>query len=197
MAYLPLFFSLEGKHILLLGAGNIAEEKLRKLLNYTNSIDIIAKECSHSMQELIRLHGLSFTCKAYTSTDLSGYDIIIAAIDDIPLQENIYKEAKRNNILCNCVDLPKYCDFIFPAIVQKGDLQVAFSTGGTSPGLAKELRILFEQLIPDSIVGFLEEMKELRRSHPKGKERQQLLKTKAKAFIKKHFPQTKPTDLEE
>ena len=197
MAYLPLFFSLEGKRILLLGAGNIAHEKLVKLLNYTCDIDIIAKDYSSSVMELIKTHQLYFTCKEYEQSDLEGYDIIVAAIDDIALQKTIYENAKQKKLLCNCVDVPEYCDFIFPSIVQKGDLQVAFSTGGVSPCFAKELRIFFEKIIPESTITFLEEMKALRQSLPKGKDRQQLLKVKAKAFIQKHFPQTTPTDREE
>jgi precorrin-2 dehydrogenase/sirohydrochlorin ferrochelatase len=81
------------------------------------------------------------------------------------------------------VDLQQYCDFIFPSYVKKGDLTIAISTGGASPAVAKQLRIYLSKLIPNSIVDFLEQMKEYRKTMPKGKERMRFLDNKAKEFI--------------
>lgn len=94
---------------------------------------------------------------------------------------------KKNNKLCNTVDVVEYSDFIFPSIVKKGDLIVSFSTSGSSPAIAKYLRQIFEKIIPDEIENFLKEMKELREKIPKGKERQEILDKKAREFIEKHF----------
>jgi precorrin-2 dehydrogenase/sirohydrochlorin ferrochelatase len=90
-------------------------------------------------------------------------------------------------MLCNSVDSVDYCDFIFPSYTRKGALTVAFSTSGISPSVAKYLRRAIERTIPDSIADFLEEMKTLRASLPKGKERMKLLDAKAKAYIDKIF----------
>lgn len=187
MTYMPLLFSLEGKKILLVGAGDIAQRKLEKLLNYTTSISIITKECSSKMIKIIQKHNLLLINRSYEPNDIKEFDIIIAAIDNLDLQKSIYKEAKKYSKLYSCVDFPEYCDFVFPSIIQKGDLQIAFSTGGASPGIAKELRILFERLIPDEISTFLEEMKVLRKKYPKGKNRQKFFQDKVNAFVQKHF----------
>ena len=187
MTYIPLFFSLEGKKILLIGSGSIAQRKLNTLLTYTTSVDIITKECNDMMKDLIEKHDLLFICKAFEFNDLIGYDIVIACIDNLDLQKDIYKETRKNSQLYSCIDFPKYCDFIFPSVVQKGDLQVAFSTNGSSPSLSKELRVIFEKLIPDEVVEFLDEMKKLRSKYPKGEKRQMILKDKVKLFMNQHF----------
>jgi len=184
---MPLLFSLEGKKVLLIGAGAIGQRKLEKLLNYTSSITIMTKECSHSMKKIIHENKLILITKSYEPNDVKDYDIIIATIDNLDLQKSIYQEAKKYSKLYNCVDFPEYCDFMFPSIVQKGDLQIAFSTGGYSPGLAKALRALFERIIPDAVIPFLEEMKVLRKMHPKGENRQKIFHDKVNVFVKQHF----------
>ena len=123
--------------------------------------------------------------KDYEIGDAKGFDIVIAAIDDFALQESIYFETRNyNNTLCNCVDLQKYCDFIFPAYIKKGDLTIAISTSGSSPAFAKNFKEYLKNLIPNSVEDFLKEVKNLRSTMPKGRERMQFLDKKAKDYIK-------------
>jgi precorrin-2 dehydrogenase/sirohydrochlorin ferrochelatase len=132
---------------------------------------------------LIQQYNLTHYLKKYEKGDIKGFDIVIAAIDNFQLQEEIYLETRHYSCLCNCVDLQQYCDFIFPSYVKKGDLTIAISTGGASPAVAKQLRIFLSNLIPNSIVEFLEQMKNYRKTMPKGKERMQFLDQKAKEYI--------------
>ena len=145
---------------------------------------MISKSFNDHIENAIDEHVLKAFNKSYEADDLKGYDIIIAAIDDIALQEEIYHKTRELNCLCNCVDLPACCDFIFPSYVKKGDLTIAISTGGTSPAMAKHLRIYLSKLIPDSIVEFLQTMKSYRTTMPKGKERMEFLDKKACDYIK-------------
>lgn len=194
MAYFPAFIRFDDKKILLIGGGNIALEKLEKLLDFTSEIKVIATRFNEETQRIIQTHQLSYEEKKYEKEDIEGFDIVIAAVDDFVLQEEIFKHTRGKNILCNCVDLQKYCDFIFPSYIKRDDLTIAVSTSGASPAMAKQLRIFLSQLIPESIGTFLEQMKRYRKTMPKGKERMQFLDKKAQEYIqtwgKKHEEKT-------
>lgn len=183
MAYFPAFLKFDDKRILIVGGGNVALEKLEHLLDFTHNITLIAQEFNDAVMVLIQQHHLIHQQKSYEKDDISGFDIVIAAIDNFELQEQIYFETRGKNCLCNCVDLQKYCDFIFPSYVKKGDLTIAISTSGSSPALAKQLRIFLSKLIPNTVAEFLVEMKNYRKTIPKGKERMEFLDNKAKEYI--------------
>ncbi|XPV68079.1 MAG: precorrin-2 dehydrogenase/sirohydrochlorin ferrochelatase family protein [Halarcobacter sp.] len=185
MAYFPMFFSLDGKKILLIGAGYIGSEKLEKLLDFTKDITIIADFISEYVQTQARKYNIKVIEKKYSLGDIKGFDIVIVAIDDIKLQEQIYKECKKQNILCNCVDLQRCCDFIFPSYIKEGDLTVAISTSGSSPAFAKLFKRYIKEKIPEDISTFLKQMRALRKELPKGKDRMQLLEKKVKEYIKR------------
>ncbi len=185
MAYFPAFIRFEKKSVLIIGGGVIAYEKLVHLLEFTANITLLSKDFSQNILNLINSNSLNYLKKEYELGDIKGYDIIIVAIDDISLQENIFIETREFNCLCNCVDLPNCCDFIFPAYIKKGDLTIAISTSGTSPAFAKNLRIYLEKLIPNNVNEFLKKMKEYRKTMPKGKDRMQFLDKQAKEYIEK------------
>jgi len=183
MAYFPAFLKLDNKKILIVGGGYIAYEKLDHLLDFSKDISVIALELSNDMQEAIQKNNLHFEKRAYVRGDIKNFAVVIVAVDDIPLQADIFAESKQYNCLCNSVDSVDYCDFIFPSYIKKDDLTIAVSTSGASPAMAKHLRIYLQNLIPDSIGEFLKEMKDLRKTLPKGKERMKMLDEKAKNYI--------------
>jgi len=183
MSYFPAFLQLENKKILIVGGGAIAYEKLLHLLDFTKDIFIVAQDFSQEMLQTIKAENLDFEKRAYKSGDIKEFAIVVVAIDNIPLQAEIFEESKHYNCLCNAVDSTAYCDFIFPSYIKKGDLTIAVSTSGASPAMAKYLRIFLQRLIPESIVEFLQEMKNLRKTIPKGKERMKMLDEKAKRYI--------------
>ena len=184
MAYFPAFVKLDNKKILIIGGGKIANEKLEHLLDFTHNIKLIANDFSDEILDRIKKENLEFEVRSYEKGDIKEYAVVIIAVDDIPLQAEIFEESKEYKCLCNAVDSVEYCDFIFPSYVKKDDLTLAISTSGSSPAMAKHLRIYFQELIPDGISEFLQEMKELRRKLPKGKERMKMLDEKAKNYIK-------------
>jgi len=184
MAYFPAFIKLDNIDILLVGGGNIASEKLLHLLDFTSNIKIISPFLNENMKELISKNNLNYEKKRYEKKDINKFEIIVVAVDNIQLQKEIYKEAKcLNNCLVNSVDSINYCDFIFPSYIKKDDLTIAISTSGTSPAMAKYLKLYLEKLIPNSIGTFLKEMKEYRQIMPKGTKRMEFLSQKAKDYI--------------
>lgn len=184
MSYFPAFLKLDNKKILIVGGGYIAYEKLEHLLDFTSDISIIALELSDDMKRVIEEKSLNFEKRGYKKGDIKDFAVVIVAVDDIPLQAEIFAESKNYNCLCNSVDSVDYCDFIFPSYIKKDDLTIAVSTSGASPAVAKHLRKYLQELIPSSIGEFLQEMKDLRKSLPKGKERMKMLDKKAEDYIK-------------
>jgi precorrin-2 dehydrogenase/sirohydrochlorin ferrochelatase len=171
MSFFPLYLNMDSKKVLLVGAGSIATHKLEKLLDFTSNVHIVSLNISEEAQKLIRQNDLTLYQRAYQVGDIKGFDIVIIATDDEVLHQKIYEESRGLGILVNSVDNMKYCDFIFPSYLQKGDLTVAFSTGGASPAFAKKIRQHFEKNIPHNVEAFLTQMKALRKTMPKGKAR--------------------------
>jgi len=187
MSYFPLYMDMQNLKVLVVGAGSIATEKLEKLLDFTKEITVIASEVSAETHKLIKDHCLTLYQRRYKKGDINGFDIVIVATDTVDLHKAIYEESRGSRVLVNSVDNTDYCDFIFPSYVQKGDLTIAFSTGGASPAFAKQIRRHFEKVIPDSVGAFLQKMKGLRSTLPKGKERMQYFDGLVEAYFKKYF----------
>ncbi len=183
MSYFPAFLKLDHKKILIVGGGYIAYEKLDHLLDFTHDIKVVAPELSEQMKTRIEKEGLLFEKRPYCKGDIAEFAVVIVAVDDIPLQAEIFQESKEYNCLCNAVDSVDYCDFIFPSYIKKDDLTIAVSTSGASPAMAKHLRRFLQEVIPDGISDFLKEMKALRSSLPKGKERMKMLDKKAEEYV--------------
>ena len=183
MSYFPAFIKLDNKKILIIGGGNIAFEKLQRLLDFTSNISIIAVDLSEDMLRVIKDKNLYFEKRSYEKGDIKEFDIVVTAVDNIPLQAEIFEESKEYNCLCNSVDALEYCDFTFGSYIKKDDLTIAISTSGTSPAIAKHLKIYLKKLIPPNIGEFLKEMKNLRTTLPKGKERMKMLDQKAEKYI--------------
>lgn len=184
MSYFPAFLKFDDKRILIVGGGNIALEKLEHLLNFSSNITLISKSFSPEIMNLVNKNSLKIFHKKYEKGDIKDFDIVIAAINDFVLQEEIYFETRDYKILCNCVDFQKYCDFIFPSYIKKGDLIVAISTSGASPSFARNFKQYLLDLIPSGVEDFLKELKELRTTMPKGKDRMQFFEKKVKDYIK-------------
>ena len=184
MSYLPIFYSMENKKLLLIGAGNIASKKLENLLEFTRDITIIAPKISEYINLKANDYNLNIINRDYSCGDIKGFDIVIVVVDNLKLQKEIYFECKKQNILCNCADLQEYCDFIFPSYIKEGDLTIAISTNGSSPSFSKNFKLYLKNLLPKDINVFLVQMRELRKELPKGKDRMKFLDNKVKEYIK-------------
>lgn len=187
MSFFPAYFNLDNKKILLVGGGYIALEKLEKLVDFTHDITIISKEFSTDFSLFATEHEIEMQKRLYLKGDIDGFDIVIVATDTVTLHKEIFEESRNSRILVNSVDDTAYCDFIFPSYVKKGDLTISISTSGASPALAKRLRLYMEKIIPTNIGEFLQEMKGLRKTMPKGKKRMMFFEDKTDKFMQKNF----------
>lgn len=187
MSFFPAYFNLNNKKILLVGAGYIALEKLEKLVDFTTNITVISQEISDDFLSFADRYSIHIIKKAYQQGDINGFDIVIVATDTAVLHKAIFEESRTSRILVNSVDDTAYCDFIFPSYIKNGDLTISISTSGASPALAKRLRLYIEKLIPSNIGSFLKEMRELRTTMPKGRERMRFFEEKTDLFIEKYL----------
>lgn len=187
MSYFPMFMDMKNMKILVIGAGTIATEKLEKVIDFTTEITVIALRVEEEAKRLIEEYQLTLEHRAYKNGDINGFDIVIVATDTVRLHKEIYEESRDSRVLVNSVDNKEYCDFIFPSYMKKDDLTIAFSTGGASPAFAKQIRQHFEKIIPDSVGEFLQKMKGLRSTIPKGKDRMRYFDTLVEEYFRTHF----------
>lgn len=187
MPRMPILLSLNNKKILVIGAGKIATKRVKKLLDFSMNVTILASSICFDMEELIKKYHLKCIKSEYKKGDILGFDIVVNAVDNISLQEEIYYEAKDENILYNCVDIQEYCDFYFSSYIKEGDLTIAVSTNGTSPSFSLKLRKYIKSILPKDIKSFLEEMKDLRKTLPKGKKRMEEFRKKVDNYFDTNF----------
>jgi len=182
--FFPAFISLENKKILIVGGGKIAYDKLEKLLFFTTDIKIISKEFDENLLKLAKENGINCQKKEYSLDILDGIDIVIVCVDDLEIHKKVFEDSRDKRILVNSVDKKEFCDFIFPSFIKRGDLTIAISTNGSSPAISRYLKKYIENKLPSGIDEFFQEMKRLRNTLPKGKNRMQILSKKAKDFFK-------------
>ena len=136
----PMFVKLEGRSCLVVGGGAIGESKARSLLVAGAHVLVVAPHITAGLEELARSGTIAWRSRNFARSDLDDVLLVIAATSDNEVNELIYREAGRRNVLCNAFDQPDRCHFYFPSIVRRGALQIAISTRGLSPSLAKRLR---------------------------------------------------------
>jgi len=140
MSLFPMFVKLEGRRVLVVGAGSVGEAKIESLLATDAAVRVVAPKATPRVRDWAREGRVEWVVREYTPADFGGVFLVIAATGSPALHNEIYAEAKSRGVLCNAVDEPERCDFYFPAVVRRGELQIAISTGGLSPALAQRLR---------------------------------------------------------
>jgi len=183
----PIFLKLDGRPGLLVGAGNVALEKLTTLLSRGVRLRVVAPLVKAEIRAFAVEGKIELVERSFTPDDLDGNFIVIAATDDPEVNATIYRESVARGILVNSVDDPPHCDFYFGSVVRRGDLQVAISTAGESPAVAQQLRREIDEQLPQDLGPWLEKVGQLRRqilaTHPVGEERKALLHRIAKRQI--------------
>ncbi len=136
----PIFLKLSDRHCLVVGAGTIAESKIRSLLESEAKVRVVAPEATSQVRSWAKANKIDWEPRPFQLDDLEGMFLVVAATSSTELHREIFQEAVKRHVLCNIVDVPPLCDFYYPAVVQRGALQIAISTGGKSPALAQRLR---------------------------------------------------------
>ena len=151
-----MFLKLDACQCVVVGAGVIASQKLDSLLISGADVHVVAPEASASIRELARSGRVTWTPAEFRPEHLDGALLVIAATGNPAVNQQVYRAAQERRVLCNSVDEPERCDFFYPAVVRRGDLQIAISTAGKSPALAQRIRKELEAQFDSSYVSWLE-----------------------------------------
>jgi len=158
-----MFVKLDGRQVLVVGAGRVGEPKIRGLLPTGAKIRVIALAASEAVQEWARNGDLVLEERGFVLSDLDNAFLVVVATSSRDLNDLIFQEAHARRILCNVVDVPEQCHFYYPAVVQRGNLQIAISTSGQSPSLAQKLRRQLERQFGPGYAQWVAELGETRR----------------------------------
>ena len=161
----PVFLKLETLRLLIIGGGNVGLEKLIAVTENSPStfIHLVSITIQDKIYELSKdISNIIIEERAYTITDIEQADIIIAAVNDIKASEQIRHDAHQKGKLVNVADKPELCDFYLSSIVKKGNLKIAISTNGKSPTIARRVKEVLNETIPDEIDELLNNMQNFR-----------------------------------
>jgi precorrin-2 dehydrogenase / sirohydrochlorin ferrochelatase len=163
MDLFPIFLKLTARPCLVIGAGHLAESKIESLQTAHAKVTVIAPDASPRIAELASSGELIWHQREYATGDLTGNFLVVAATNVPAVNRAVFHEATEKGVLCNAVDDPPFCDFYFPSVVRRGDLQIAISTAGASPALAQRLRKELNAQLPLDLGDWLTDLGNLRR----------------------------------
>jgi precorrin-2 dehydrogenase/sirohydrochlorin ferrochelatase len=180
MDLFPIFLKLTGRRCLVIGAGNLAESKIQSLRAAHADVTVIAPEARDAIVDLAQSGEIQWIQRDFAAGDVAeGTFLVVTATNVGEVNRAVYLEAQSKNILCNAVDDPPFCDFYFPSVVRRGDLQIAISTAGASPALSQRLRKEINAQLPLDTGDWLTDLGNLRRevvqAEPLNDERKLLL----------------------
>ncbi|MGA2324502.1 MAG: bifunctional precorrin-2 dehydrogenase/sirohydrochlorin ferrochelatase [Sedimentisphaerales bacterium] len=162
MAKYPIFLDLNGRRVVIIGGGSVATRKAEMILCSGARLVVVAPRLDETLRGVCTGSKAELIESKYSKDYLAGATIVIAATNDEALNRQIYKDCQQLEILCNVVDSPGLCDFYVPAVVQRGDLQIAIGTGGKSPAYAGHLRKKLENIFTDKHGEFLAQLEAIR-----------------------------------
>ncbi len=140
MSYYPVFVEMTGRRCVVIGGGAVGQRKVEGLLKSGADVTVISPHLTERLDAWVREGAIRHVSRPYRCSDLIGCEVAFAATDDPVLNAAIYRDAREHKVWLNAADDPVHCDFILPAILRRGDLTMAVSTGGASPAAARVVR---------------------------------------------------------
>jgi siroheme synthase-like protein len=163
MRYYPVFLDIAGKPAVVIGGGDVALQKVKGLLDAGAEVTVVSPELQPDLQALAGEGKFRYVRREYEPGDLEGYFLAFVGTDDRSINAAVAAEGKQRRVLVNAVDDTPNCDFIMPAITQRGSIIVAVSTSGTSPAMARKMREELEMFLTEDYALMLDPAAEVRR----------------------------------
>jgi precorrin-2 dehydrogenase/sirohydrochlorin ferrochelatase len=162
----PIFLKTSQLEILIVGGGNVAEEKLHFLTKSSPDVKvtIVSPMVRKNTLKLAKKFKANVVLKKYHRKYLKGKHFVIATTDVPKVNVKVHSDCRKRTILVNVADNPPYCDFYMGGIVTKGNVKIAISTNGKSPTTAKRLRQFFEEVIPEDINKMVQNLNDYRKT---------------------------------
>jgi precorrin-2 dehydrogenase / sirohydrochlorin ferrochelatase len=174
----PIFLKLEARACLVVGAGVVAEGKIQGLIAERASIEVVAPQATAQIRQWAEAGVIAWNQRAFQPSDLEGKFLVIVATSSREVNKLVFTEAQAKGTLCNAVDDPPNCDFYYPAVVRRGDLQIAISTAGQSPALAQRIRQELEKQFGPEYESWVASL---------GKQREELASAGLKADVRRRI----------
>jgi len=162
--YFAAFLDLRGRRCLVVGGGEIGERKARALLQCGAQVTVVSPALTRGLAALAAAGRVVDRRRTFRRSDLRGCALVVAATGDPSVDAAVAALGRRAHVLVNVVDRPELCDFILPSVLQRGELQIAVSTGGRSPALAREIRRRLEALFGPEYAELIARTGEARRT---------------------------------
>jgi len=162
MKYYPVNLDIRNRKCLVVGGGAVGTRKVMTLLDCGAKVTVVSTDVAEKLQELSDSDIIKLEKRPFQISDLDEMFLVMGATDNQEINREIHSEAERLGILCNIADRPEDCNFILPAIVNRGDLIIAISTSGQSPAFAKKMRKDLEKEFGTEYAEFLKLMGEIR-----------------------------------
>jgi siroheme synthase-like protein len=140
MSYYPIVLEMTGRRCLVIGGGVVAERKIAGLLGVGAEVTVISPKVTEAISHWSKNNSIQLEGRCYRIGDLAGYQLVFVATGDADVNDRVYQEGKSCGVWVNAADDPARCDFILPAVIRRGDLTVAVSTGGASPAATHAIR---------------------------------------------------------
>ncbi|NPB05380.1 MAG: bifunctional precorrin-2 dehydrogenase/sirohydrochlorin ferrochelatase [Aquificae bacterium] len=182
MALFPLFVDLKDKEVLVVGGGPVALRKVESLLPFGAKVTVVAPRTVPELKKLQKEGKIRLKRRRFLTGDLRGKFMVVVAADDEKLQRRIFALCEKRGIWCNSVDRVDYCNFVFPALVKRGELVVGLTTSGRAPALSSLLRRELEGFLPPKLEKLVEKLYGERKRLPKGRRRREHLRRLAKSL---------------
>src|SRR5438876_8799276 len=164
MGFYPVFLELAGRHVLVVGGGLVAERRVHGLLAADATVTVVSPALTPALAALASGGRLRHHRRGFEPGDLDGVDLAFAATDRGEVNAALFVAARARGVWVNAADDPAHCTFILPAVVRRGGLSVAVSTGGTSPALARAIREELERYLTAEYATLAEIAAEARRA---------------------------------
>ena len=160
--YYPAFLNLEGKYVLMVGAGSVAAQKIRTLLGLEANIHVVAPDASENVKRWASQKKIYLQRRRFSLADLKKAELVFCATNDMVLNAQVFAACRARKIWVNVVDRPALCDFIVPSVLRRGRLVAAISTGGASPALARFIKQKSEKILTPELANLAEVLNILR-----------------------------------
>ncbi|HEU0183757.1 MAG TPA: bifunctional precorrin-2 dehydrogenase/sirohydrochlorin ferrochelatase [Blastocatellia bacterium] len=162
MRYYPIYLDLRGRDVLVVGGGAVAEGKATQLVEAGARVTVVSPELTETLRGAAGRGEITHLNGSFIEENLNGLVLVVSATDDREVNEKVANAARKRGLLCNVVDQPDLCNFITPALVTRGELQISVSTGGGSPTLTQRVKREVAALIGEEYGVLLELAAEMR-----------------------------------
>jgi precorrin-2 dehydrogenase / sirohydrochlorin ferrochelatase len=163
MGYYPVFLEMKDRRCVVIGGGAVAERKVEGLVAAGANVTVISPGMTDGLKELLKQDAIRHVAREYQASDRAGYDLVFVATDNSEINAAVFSEARSLRIWVNSADDPDHCDFILPAVIRRGDLTVAVSTGGASPAVTRAIREELDEYFTADYARFIQIAGEVRR----------------------------------